>query len=492
MRMPVDRDSGAPIYKQIENNLRQSILSGNLVAGTRLPATRQLSRDLGVSRITVENAYAELAADGLILSRMGSGTYVQPPVPMAPLPEAEPGAPWPLWQQETRSRSAPGYAQSPEALLQAAHHSRPINLAGGSSDSRLFPVDDYRKAIQSVLRRDGMDALEYGDHTGYAPLRCTIAHVLASQGIPARPENVLITAGSQQAIALITQLVLKPGDALVVESPTYAIALDLFRALDLRIIGVPMDDHGMQTEKLEKLLQRSHPKLIYTIPNFHNPMGACLSVPRRRQLISLADRYNVPILEDDYVGDLRYAGRALPALKSLDPGGRVLYVSTFSKMLMPGLRVGFLVAEGPFYDSLVHYKRVNDLTTSNLQQRALETYVTVGRYQSYLHRTSLIYRKRRDAMLQAIRRHLPAAVEMDPPQGGLFVWMRLPEDLSAIKLLPIACQEGMAFAPGNRFFPNESDGEHYLRLNFVSHPPEDIEEAIRRLGAAIRRLSSSR
>ncbi len=176
---------------------------------------------------------------------------------------------------------------------------------------------------------------------GYAPLREGIAHILASQGVQTRPENILITAGSQQAISLVSQTLLKPGDVILVESPTYSIAMELFRILGFRIVGVPVDGQGMQVEKLEKLLQQHHPKLIYTIPNFHNPTGTCLNSARRRQLIVLADRYNVPILEDDFVGDLRYEGRAQPSLKALDPGGQVIYISTFSKMLMPGLRVGF-------------------------------------------------------------------------------------------------------------------------------------------------------
>jgi GntR family transcriptional regulator/MocR family aminotransferase len=289
----------------------------------------------------------------------------------------------------------------------------------------------------------------------------------------------------------VAQLLLRPGDSLLTESPTYSIALDLFRALGLKTVGAPMDECGLQVEKLEQLLQRHHPKLIYTMPNFQNPTGACMSIQRRRQLIALADRYNIPILEDDYVGDLRYEGRAQPALKSIDPGGRVIYVNTFSKMLMPGLRVGFVVAEGPFFESLVRYKRVNDLTTSNLHQRALEAYVTVGRYQSHLRRTSLIYGKRRDALLHALERHLPAAVSIDPPQGGLFAWLRLPDELSAEKLLPLACKEGVAFMPGGLFFPCQADGDHFLRLNFVSQPPEDTEEGIKRLGKAIRRLELS-
>ncbi len=489
MRIPLDRQSTVPLYRQIEAFLRQGILSGNLPPDTRLPAIRQLARDLGVNRITVENAYAELKADGLILTQVGSGTYVLPPYPLPPLPKDDPGAPWPLWQQDVQARSKTLKRVRSNEILGTAHPNL-IDFAGGAGDSRMFPVKDLRKSIQAVMRRDGIAALEYGERNGYAPLRSTIAHVLASQGLQASPDTILITAGSQQAIALISQLLLKPEDVILVESPTYAEGLDLFRTLDLKVVGIPTDERGMQVDKLEKLLQRHHPKLIYTIPNFHNPTGACLSSRRRRQLIVLADRYNVPILEDDFVGDLRYEGRAQPALKALDPGGRVIYVSTFSKMLMPGLRVGFLVVEGPVYDSLVRCKRVNDLATSTLVQRALEAYVTIGRYQTHLRRSCRAYRKRRDRMLLAINRHLSAGVHFDPPQGGLFVWLRLPDNLSAEKLHPLAYEEGVTFAPGSGFFPDGFDGERYIRLNFAIQPPDDIETGIRRLGKAIKRLAA--
>ncbi len=483
MRIPIDRDSDLPLYQQIETFLRQSICSGSLAPQTRLPSTRQLARDLGVNRITVENAYAALEADGLVLLRPSSGTFVLPPAEIPPLPHNGAGDTWPLWQQEVRNQFA--------SWAPAAPASQPgtISFARGGGDARLFPVEEYRRVIQSVLRRDGMDALDYGDVSGYAPLRGTVAHILASQGIPAQAENVLITAGSQQAIALVTQLLLQPGDVILVETPTYSLALDLFRAQRLKIVGIPMDENGMQVEKLETLLQQHHPRLIYTIPNFHNPTGTCLSGYRRRQLIALADRYNLPIFEDDYVGDLRYEGRAQPALKSLDPGGRVIYASTFSKMLMPGLRVGFLVADGPVYQSLVEYKHINDLTTSNLHQRALEAYVTVGRYQAHLRRTCQLYRKRRDTMIEAVNRYLPAVVRIDAPQGGLFTWLQLPPDLSSEALLPLAGAEGVSFSPGGPFFAERGAGKNYVRLNFAVQPPEVIQEGIRRLGKAVRRLS---
>ena len=489
MRIPLDRQSTLPLYQQIKTYLRQGILSGSLAPETRLPACRQLARDLGVNRITVENAYSELEADGLVFARVGSGTYVLPPNPLPPVVKSSPDAPWPLWQQSLQARNIVTKTGLADEMLKAAGHPHPISFANGISDSRRFPAEEFRKVLQAVMRRDGADALNYGERNGYAPLRAGIAHILASQGLQVPAENILITAGSQQAITLVAQVLLKPEDVILVENPTYSSAVELFTRLGFRVVGIPMDGQGMQVEKLEKLLQQYHPKLIYAIPNFHNPTGTCLSGARRRQLIVLSDRYNVPILEDDFVGDLRYDGRTQPALKSLDPGGQVIYVSTFSKMLMPGIRVGFLAADGPIYDSLLNFKRLSDVATSNLIQRALEAYVTVGRYQAYLRRSIQISRKRRDAMATAIDRYLPEGVSYDLPQGGLFLWLRLPEACSEDELLPLAIEEGVSFAPGSQFFTDGTGAKGWMRLNFVSQPEEEIEAGIKRLGKAIRRLA---
>jgi GntR family transcriptional regulator / MocR family aminotransferase len=489
VHIPLDRQSPAPLYQQIASFIRQGIQSGHLAPELRLPSSRSLAKDLGVNRITVEAAYAELESEGLVFSKVGSGTYVLPPSQFSPLPKASPGAPWPLWQQEIQA-NGPDVNKSPDLRLHEKRHPDPISFASGVGDYHRFPVEDFRKILQSVMRRDGISALEYGEDSGYAPLRATVANVLSSQGLQVGSENILITAGSQQSLALVSQVLLKPGDAVLVEEPTYSGALNLFQALGLKIIGVPVDQRGLQVDSLEKLLQQVHPRLLYTIPNFQNPTGTCMSSPRRLQLISLADRYNLPILEDDYVGDLRYEGHALPSLKSLDPGGRVIYVSTFSKMLMPGLRVGFLAAEGPVYDRLVAYKRVNDLTTSNLIQRALEAYVTVGRYQVHLQRSCQVYRKRRDAMMDEIERLLPEGIQISQPQGGLFIWLRLPEGLRADELLPYAIEEGVAFAPGSNFFLGSEAGSAFMRLNFTAHPPETIHKGIKRLQKAIKRLEA--
>jgi GntR family transcriptional regulator/MocR family aminotransferase len=488
MRIPLDRQSDVPLYKQIKTYLQQGILSGSLAADTRLPASRQLAQDLGVNRITVENAYAELESEGLIFSKLGSGTYVLHPDPLLALPKNNPDAPWPLWQQSVVTQAKVTRSKLLDIKRGAARHPQPVSFASGIGDANLFPAEDIRKALQAVMRRDGIAALDYGDRNGYGPLRESITHILASQGIQTQPENILITAGSQQALSLVSQLLLNPGDVILVESPTYSGALELFRALGFKVVGIPVDVQGMQVEGLEKLLQQHHPKLIYTIPNFHNPTGTCLTGSRRRQLLVLAERYNVPILEDDFVGDLRYEGHTQPALKALDPGGCVIYISTFSKMLMPGLRVGFIVADGPVYESLANFKRINDLATSELVQRALEAYVTVGRYQAHLRRSCQVFHKRRDAMVSAIRRYLPTDVRFDLPQGGLFIWLQLPQSLASDELLPLAYEEGVDFAPGNPFFPNGAQRGSWLRLNFVAQTPGQIEEGVKRLGKAIKRL----
>jgi len=489
MRIPIDRDSDVPLYQQIIQFLGEEIHSGGLPAETRLPSTRSLAESLGVNRITVINAYAELEAEGLIYGKTGSGYYVAEFTPSSQQDRPGLGSrqDWPLWQQSLLNRGWTPVQSEMDQLAHSVQGPDLISFAFGVGESQLFPADDFRKALQVVLRRDGVEALGYGDRMGYPPLRATIAHILANQGVPVQSGNILVTSGSQQAVALVAHMLLRPGDMVLVESPSYVGVIDLFRSLDVRLMGVPVDEQGMRVDAVEAILRTTLPKLIYTIPTFHNPTGVCMSSPRRRQLIALADRYDVPILEDDFAGDLRYEGRAQPALKALDPGGRVIYVSTFSKMLAPGLRLGFLAAEGPVYERLVACKRANDLATSNLIQRALEEYITVGRYQAHLRRACQVYGLRRDAMLAALEKYMPTGVSWIKPMGGLFVWLKLPGELSANELYPLAGEERVTYSPGSFFYPGARH-QPYLRVNFVNNTPEVIEEGIRRLGKAVERL----
>lgn len=486
MRIPLDREGGPPLYQQIEAFIRQGILTGSLGAGMRLPAVRRLAEDLQVNRITIESAYARLEADGLIAGRQGSGTYVLAIGPRATMPAGGEKEVWPLWQQGPLARVRKESFNDRENL--ADSHPQPINFGGGIGDPHLLSFKDFGQSIQKIIRRQGDNGCTYGDPRGFAPLRATIAQILASQGLQTSPERILITTGSQQAIMLVAQLLLRPGDVVLTENPTYSGALDIFRSMDVAPIGIDLDTDGMLVDSLEDLLRQHHPKLLYTIPNFQNPTGVCLSSQRRRRILELACRYNVPILEDDYVGDLRYEGCARPALKALDAGGMVVYVSTFSKMLMPDLRIGFLVADGPVYDSLLKRKCLNDLATSNLLQRSLDDYLSVGRYQAHLRRSCRIYRKRRDIMLQAIEEHLPRGVTLVPPKGGFYIWLRLSPEVDMDGLFRRCCREGVGYASGRQSAVNGELVGEFLRLNFAYQPEADIKEGIRRLGRVLRSL----
>jgi GntR family transcriptional regulator/MocR family aminotransferase len=483
----LDRDSPVPLYQQIWEHIAGLIQEGVLPPKTRLPATRQLAADLGVNRITVSNAYAELEAAGLVYAQTGRGTFVNP------LPQAQAEATLktpreeavPMWQQALAARPLPSGDGQWRRLQAQAREPGVISFAGGVPDLDTFPVDDFRKAMARVFRRDGRAAMEYGQMQGFPPLREAIARFLVEQGIAATPDEIFIASGSQQALSLVAMALLRPGDTVVVESPTYTHAIQLFNWLDARMLGVPTDEEGMQVALLEHLLRHHRPRLIYTMPTFHNPTGTTLSGRRRRDLLALAQRHGLPIIEDDYIGGLRYDGPREPSLKALDGAGCVVHISTFSKMLMPGPRVGFVLTRGPLLERLIALKRQTDLGTSGLIQRAVELYIGEGRWRAHTRRVSRVYHRRRDAMLQAMAAHFPPEARWTVPKGGFFVWVRLPEWVSITDLYMTAIERGVAFAPGPPFFPGAPTYPAF-RLSFSQATPPRIVEGIERLGCALR------
>lgn len=492
MRIPLDSNSSTPLYKQIHLFLQKQIESGALAPETRLPASRELAASLGVTRLTVSNAYAELEAQALVYSVQGSGIYVARSPVLLPISDRNIAVgSLPLWQQEVLERPWTSVSQELDRMIASVSHPNLISFAEGRGDVNLLSLDDFRKSVRMVLCRDGSAAMGYGDPAGYPPLRARLAQILTSQGVPTHPDDVLITSGAMQALSLVAHLLLRPGDAVLVENPTHTGFIDLCRQMNVELLPVSVDENGMQVNQIEEILRSIRPRLIYTIPNFQNPTGTCLTGDRRRQLVALAERYSVPILENDFVGDLRYEGTAQPALKALDAGGGVIHVGTFSKMLSPGLRVGYLVIAGLARQRLLACKRVNDVATSSLMQRALETYITVGRYEACLRRARAVYGQRRDAMLTALTRYMPTGTRWFTPQGGLFIWLLLPEGLSANQLFPIAGEEGVIYAPGSFSFPQDGP-EFYLRLNFAIQPADVIEEGVRRLGRVVERCLESK
>jgi 2-aminoadipate transaminase len=488
MRMDLKPDSAVPIYLQIKQHLQDQIEEGILPPASRLPPTRSLAEELEVSRVTVVNAYAELAAEGWVQAHVGRGTFVSDRRRHVDRAWADGPFTW-----HTTLLRPPGVSAS-SMLADMLHLSQQpdlISFAMGAPASEFFPVRDFRQALNVVLRRDGAEALQYAEASGHKPLQTAIAGVVRARGIKASPGEVLITSGSQQGLDLAARVLTQPGQCVVTESPTYLGALDAFQSHGVRIVGVPLDEEGLRMDLLERALSRHHPRLIYTIPTFHNPTGITMSERRRERLLALAGQYHVPILEDGVGSELRYEGTAPLSLRALDRRGRVVYLNSFSKILLPGIRVGYVLASGRIQERLVAAKQSADLFTSSLMQRALAEYLGAGHLDHHLARVRQTYRTRRDAMLEGLARYMPAGAHWSTPRGGLCLWVRLSSGVSTVQLYLTAIDCGVAFAVGSVFFPLEgveSDGSssRCLRLNFAAHGPELIKEGLRRLGKALR------
>jgi 2-aminoadipate transaminase len=374
-------------------------------------------------------------------------------------------------------------------LLKLTERPEVISLAGGLPAPELFPVAELIAASTMVLANEGCQALQYSTTEGHVPLRGIIAARMRDRlGCQVDAANVLITSGSQQGLDLVGKILLDPGDVVLCESPTYVGAINAFNAYEPRFVEVPTDDDGMIIEELEaRLLAEPRAKLIYVVPDFQNPSGRCWTLARRQALLDLARRFAVLVVEDAPYAELRFEGEPIPPLRALDAGGGVLFLGTFSKVFCPGLRLGWLVAEPSLYEVLVRAKQAVDLHTPTLAQRQLRAYLEHNDIDANIARIRSVYRRRRDAMVDAIERYFPAGVAHTSPAGGLFLWLELPAAINARELLAACITHNVAFVPGGGFFPNGGH-ENTCRLNFSAVSEERIEEGIRRMGRALSEL----
>jgi len=381
-------------------------------------------------------------------------------------------------------------------LLKITEKPGVISFAGGLPSPDAFPVQRFQEACNTVLAQKAHRALQYSATEGYEPLRELIANKMARYGIEARVENVMITSGSQQALDLIGKLFINRGDRVLVEAPTYLGALQAFNTYGADYISVPIDDDGLRTDQLEKPL-RSGPKFMYVLPNFQNPGGTTLSEGRRHELVLMADRYGIPIVEDDPYGQLRYEGEHIPPLVVIDREnlrrddgysiGNVIYLSTFSKTLAPGLRLGWIVAPPEIISKLVQLKQGADLHTSTFNQYIAYEVARDGFLDQHVKFIRRLYRERRDVMLEALRESFPPEVAWTRPHGGLFLWVTLPGDLDIQEVLHSAIRESVAFVPGDCFYAHpEAETSQHMRLNFSSATPQQIREGIGRLSLAVK------
>lgn len=400
------------------------------------------------------------------------------------------------WVSRYSQRAKRTRSSAIRELLKLTQRPEVISFAGGLPGPDVFPVERFQEACRKVLAESASVALQYSATEGHAPLREMIAARLGRYGIKAQAENVLITSGSQQALDLIGKLLINPGDRVLVEAPTYLGALQAFNIYGAEYVSVPSDQDGLCTECLESSL-RAGPEFMYVLPNFQNPGGTTLSESRRHELVLLADRYGIPIIEDDPYGQLRYEGEHLPSLLVIDREnlrrdngysiGNVIYLSTFSKTLAPGLRLGWMVAPPEVIAKLVQLKQGTDLHTSTFVQMVAYEVAKNGFLDEHIKRIRQAYRERRDAMLDSLKGSFPSEVTWTRPQGGLFLWVTLPSGMNSNQLLQAAIKENVAFVPGDCFYAdNGPESLRHMRLNFSYGSPEQIREGVRRLASVVK------
>lgn len=487
----LDRDGGVPLYQQICHSLREAILSGQLPEGVRLPTERALAASLGVNRTTVMNAYNELASEGLIEGHVGRGTLVRRSH-YDPINDFEMELPSWLYSLPAGERALLGPdATMLSELASMGERKEIISFAPGSPALSLLPAELVSSVFVDGAEDARQRAMGYCPVEGLQSLRRAIAARMRQRGVAVDAQHILILSGSTQGIGLVGRILLSQGDEVVVEAPTYLGAIQTFRALGARVISVPTDSDGMRVDLLETVLARHRPRLIYTLPTFQNPTGSVMSPERRRRLLLLAKRYQTPILEDDPYGELYFDGKEPQPLKALDNSGQVLYLSTFSKCLAPGLRVAWLAAPEPVIERLTLHKQVFDLNTNALGQWIVAEMLRLGLFDEHLASLRQQYKRKRDLMLQAIEKYWPAGARVNAPRGGFHLWCRLPGDMRARTLLREVAADRVAFVIGEPFHV-DGGGQYNLRLSYAFPEEEHIEEGIRRIGLAMQRLLARR
>lgn len=485
--------SEEPLYLQIRNHLKTAIENGSIPINSKLPTNRELSKLLEIDRSTAARAYLELNKSGYTESFVGRGTFAR-------LPENNTEANQGISSQIIWSDQFSKASKAIFDLFQSdtANYSWPsdlISFAGGIPTYENYPTDEFEIILKEILKKkDSKDLFEYSPANGHPQLREQVIKHLEDLKMPVTEDELLIVSGSQQGIDIISSVFLDPGDYVALEDPTYLWAKCSFKSRQANCLPVPLTENGIRLDILESHLKRYKPKFLYVIPNFQNPTGLTMSLPTREKLVKLALQYQVPILEDDFVGDLRFEGERLPSLRSID-GGRDIVISqgTFSKALCPALRLGWIVAPKEVLSRLILAKRSSNLSTNSLTQIVLARFLEEGLFQEHLKTVRSTYKRRRDVMLLQLSKELlnlkdkngtSIDINWSNPDGGMFIWLKMPDRYSTKDLLPHAQYNKVAYAPGHVCF-NSSQNTQYLRLCFIQHDEQAIEEGISRLKIAI-------
>ncbi len=471
LAVSINRDASLPIYQQIAEQIKTYISNGRLPPGSRLPTVRQMAKNVGVTRLTVQNAYGELQADGWVESTVGRGTYVSQGI-----------------QPHTSLSSVGQYLTADGVLSDMMNINQMVgvrSLALAHPDENFFPTDEFWQHMMR-LQPEAARLMGYGSIQGDAQLRVAITNLLSEKGIDALPEQIVITSGAMQAITLLARALAKPGDTAIVEQPTFLGTLNILEVHHLHPLGVSVDEDGLDLDELEQLVRRHRPRFLYTIATFHNPTGYYLSAERRRRLVQLARVYDFYIIEDGIYSNLAYDEAPPPPLATFDDHGRVIYLSSFSKELMPGLRAGYIVASDPaLRKQLLRIRRGTDLCDPIFTQRALAHFVNDGGLKRHLKRVIPLYRERRDTLIDSLRKFMPEEVEWTYPSGGFCSWVSLPSYFAPGEFYRTALRHGLAFTPGDAYEMRSGTTE-YLRLCFGNQNTAAIRAGVELLSQLIK------
>ena len=473
----LDSSSGTPLYRQLYEQLAARIRGGAWGQGARLPATRELAGLLGLNRTTVSAAYEILESEGLIAGKVGRGSFVTGNARTAG------GIRWHelLEHGELAPHPAAG-----------AFGNEGISFAVSRPSRELFPLEEFRASCAAVLaRQDLADILQLGSPSGYEPLRRFLFDTARFEGVAGAGDDLLITSGCQQALDLIGRVLLRPGDAVAVEDPIYPGLKNLLAGLGAHLVGIPVGEHGVDVAQLVRALERSRPRLIVVTPNFQNPTGATLPLAARQALLDAAHAAGVPVVENDPYGDLRYAGSPVAPLKRLDARGGTVLLRSFSKVSFPGLRVGWAVGPKPLLDRMRQAKEASDLHSDQLSQAVLLEFAESGRLEAHKLRVLASGTERLRATLDACREFLPPDAQWTRPEGGMNLWVRLPEPLDAGELLPKVQKEGVAYLPA-RYFSVSKLEPGALRICFAGLEPGQIRAGLGVLGKVVAAELASR
>jgi len=490
----VDEEASLPLHRQVYGHLRKAILEGRLPAGTKLPSTRALAAQLSLARNTISAAYDQLLAEGYLLTRNGSGTYVCGTLPDETF---RPSRQRPTLVPPPIPAAAPRLSRWAGRALEGAQADRgsppasglPFDFRHGCPALDRFPTETWCRLLALHLQRGERQSFDYAPSAGYAPLRHALADYLRrSRAVRCSPEQVLIVNGSQQGLDLVARLLLDPGDVVIVEDPGYAGARRAFAAHGATLLPAPVDAAGLVSEGLERLAAGTSPRLVYATPSHQFPTGALMSLPRRLALLRWARAHGALVLEDDYDSEFRYAGRPVEALQGLDEAGTVIYLGTFSKVLFPALRIGYLVLPEPLIEAARTAKWLSDRFTPTLEQQALAEFFEEGHFERHLLRMRQVYHSRRDAFLSAVERELGQLVDPVVADTGLHAMVRLRGAVAEGELVARAAGAGVGIYPAGPHYLQPPEGVA-LVMGFTGLDELHIAEGLRRLGKVVRELA---